>query len=74
MISKHDKQLIKTSRKYNISPSTMKCEAFALFDQGYSLEEVRYLLRRYRDPYYPNRFVNTLRKYHEFWEEAQSNK
>jgi len=53
------------------SPGGLKCLAFTLFDQKYSPKEVRYLLRDFRDPEYPQSFANTIRKYHFLWTKAQ---
>jgi hypothetical protein len=66
-----DKDIIETTRKYNLDPNSMKCEAFALFDQGYSTKEVRFLLRKYRDPYYPQSFSSTIRRYYLAWKAMQ---
>lgn len=65
-----EKQVIETARKYDLDPGSMKCQAFALFDQGYSPREVRYLLRRFRDPEHPQSFSNTIRKYYFLWQSA----
>ena len=66
-----DKKIIETARKYNLNLDSMKCEAFALFDQGYAQKEVRYLLRSYRDPRSPEIFSNTIRKYYSLWYRIQ---
>jgi len=66
-----DKQLVAVARKYNLDLGGLKCRAFALFDQGYSPKEVRYLLRNFRDPQYPQSFSNTIRKYYFLWRKAQ---
>jgi len=67
----NDKQLIDTARKYNLDPNSMKSEAFALFDHGYSLKEVRFLLRRHKNPADPSSYSSTLRRYRILWESAQ---
>jgi len=66
-----DKQLVAVARKYNLDPGGLKCRTFALFDQGYSPKEVRYLLRDLRDPEYPQSFSNTTRKYYFLWRKDQ---
>jgi hypothetical protein len=66
-----DKQLVVVARRYNLDPGSLKCQAFALFDQGYSPKEARYLLRSFRDPEYPQSFSNTIRKYYFLWRKAQ---
>ena len=72
MITERQKKHIETSRKYGIRPGSLKCEAYSLFDAGYSLREARYLLRHYRNPRFPKRFASTLRKYYILWKEAQA--
>jgi len=67
----NDKQLIETGRKYNLDPNSMKSEAFALFDHGYSLNEVRFLLRRHMSPDNQSSYSSTLRRYRKLWESAQ---
>ncbi|MFW6105077.1 MAG: hypothetical protein ACOC7P_00685 [Chloroflexota bacterium] len=67
----NDKQLIETARKYNLDPSSVKSEAFALFDQGYSLKEVRFLLRGHKNPANPLSYSSTLRRYRKLWESVQ---
>ena len=66
-----DKKIIETARKYNLNLDSMKCKAFALFDQGYAPKEVRYLLRSYRDPHHPETFSNTIRRYYSLWHRMQ---
>ena len=66
-----DELLIATARKYGLAPDGLKCQAFALFDQGYSRSEVRFLLRSLRSPQRPRSFSNTIRKYHFLWQKAQ---
>ncbi len=66
-----DKQLVVVARKCNLHPGSLKCLAFALFDEGYSLKEARYLLRSFRDPEYPESFSNTIKKYYFLWRKAQ---
>ena len=67
----NDKELIETARRYNLDPDSMKGEAFALFDHGYSLREVRFLLRKHKNPANPSSYSSTLRKYRILWESAQ---
>ena len=66
-----DKKIIETARKYNLTPNSKKCEAFALFSQGYAPKEVRYLLRSYRDPHNPETFSNIIRMYYSLWHRIQ---
>jgi len=66
-----DKELIDTAREYNIGPDSMKSEAFALFEHGYSLKEVRFLLRRHKNPANPLGYSSTLRSYRNLWESVQ---
>ena len=66
-----DKEIINTARKYNIDPNSMKSEAFALFERGYSLKETRFLLRKHKNPANPSSYSSTLRKYRKLWESAQ---
>ena len=70
----NDKQIIETARKYNLDPNSMKSEAFSLFDCGYSLKEIRFLLRRYKKPFAPSSYSNTLRRYRKLWESTQEQK
>lgn len=62
-----DKQLIATARKYGLDLNGLKCKVFALFDLGYSPKEVRYILRRYRNPDSPITLSNTVRRYFHQW-------
>ena len=71
MIRKRDLDHIETARKYGLQPGKMKCEAYALFDNGYSAMEVRHILRRYQHPRFKKRFANTIKKYHQLWKKAQ---
>ena len=71
MVKKEDREHIETARKYNLRPGTMKCEAFVLFDQLYSVTEVKYLLRHYRKPSTPRSFDNNIKKYYFLWNKAQ---
>ena len=66
-----DKELIETARRHNLGPNSMKGEAFALFDRGYSLKEVRFLLRRRRNSANPSVFSATLRRYRKLGESAE---
>ncbi len=66
-----ERAIIETARKYGVNPGSMKCHAFALFDQGFNREEVRYLLRSYRKPEDPGAFSGTLRTYHKLWGQMQ---
>jgi hypothetical protein len=63
----NDLDLIETSRKYGVSPGSMKCQVFALFERGYSRSDIRYLLRNYRDPRNPATFPATIRRYYTLW-------
>lgn len=76
MLNKEDKRVIQISRKYNLTPeNTIKCEAFALFDEGYSPKEVRFILRFLKDTYdKPKTFTDTIRRYYYDWKKAQSRK
>ena len=62
--------MIKTSRRYNLEPGSIKCTAFALFDGGYSRREVRFLLR---SDYKCRRDIpsGNIRKYQYLWESMQ---
>ena len=62
-----DSNLIETSRKYRLDPGSLKCKAFALFDQGYSTIEVGFLLRKYQDTRSPRSHRATVRKYRSLW-------
>ena len=66
-----DKEVINTVRKYNIAPDSMKSEAFALFERGYSLKETRFLLRKHKNPANPSSYSSTLRRYRKLWESVQ---
>jgi hypothetical protein len=66
-----DQSVIATARKYRLDPSGLKCLVFALFDRGHSRNEVRYLLRSFREREYPHVFSNTIRRYHSLWRELQ---
>lgn len=66
-----EKIRIKTARKYGLDPGGLKCEAFSLFDQGYSTQEVRYLRHQHKDPEYPYTLGNTIRRYRILWTHAQ---
>jgi len=67
----NNEQLIETARKYNLDPSSVKNEAFALFDHGYSLKEVRFLFRRHKNSANPLSYSSTLRRYRKLWESVQ---
>jgi hypothetical protein len=45
-MNKEDKKQTETARECGLNPGTLKCQAFALFDDGYSPIEVRFLLCR----------------------------
>ncbi len=56
--------------EYNI-----KCEVYALFDEGYSPKEVRFILSDLKTSYdNPKSFTDTVRRYHYDWKKAQGNK
>ncbi len=65
-----DSAQIKTARKYGLHPGTLKCEAFALFDEGYSPVEVRFLLRRHKLTLATS-FTGTIRRYYFTWKAWQ---
>ena len=71
MIDAEDRKHIETARKYGLRPGTMKCKAFILFDQGYSMTEVKYLLRQYRRPKSGKSLDNSIKKYKFLWKKAQ---
>ena len=62
----NNKEIIDTSRKYNLRPGSMKCKAFALFDKGNSGAEVKLLLRSQGNKNYKI-FTNTIDKYRYDW-------
>ena len=72
MVKNKEKEQIYIARKYGITPGTLKCEAFALFDAGTSLKEVRYLLRHFVNRLRnPRAFASTIRRYHLLWKSIQ---
>jgi hypothetical protein len=54
------------------NPGTLKCYAFALFDEEYSPIEVRFLLRRYAGTHDGKVLADTIRKYHHIWKLKQA--
>ena len=72
MINAEQKKHIAIGRKYGIIPGTLKCEVFALFDEGYALQEVKYLLRHHSKVGRGAVFSNTLRKYLALWKSAKA--
>jgi len=71
-MNKKDKIQIETARKYGLNPGTLKCYAFALFDEEYSPIEVRFLLRRYVGTHDGKVLADTIRKYHQIWKLKQT--
>ena len=71
-MNKEDKKQIETARKYGLNPGTLKCHAFALFDEGYSPLEVRFLLRRHANAHSRQVLANTERRYHQIWKLKQA--
>ncbi|BCV20954.1 hypothetical protein hamaS1_10230 [Moorella sp. Hama-1] len=67
-----DEQLLAVARKYNLISGSLKSKVFSLLEQGYTLREIRFLLRDYRDPQSPQTFSNSLRRYAATWKELQS--
>ena len=61
-----DKDIISTSRKYNLRPGSLKCEVYALFDRGYSGAEVKYLLKG-RSGSSSKIFTRTIDRYRYSW-------
>jgi len=72
-MNKGEDTQIGTGRKYGLTPGTLKCEAFTLFDQGYSPGEVRYLLRHYKLTHGIS-FASTIRRYFYTWGRRQATK
>jgi len=66
-----DGKVLRISHKYRLSPGSIKCQAFTLFEQGYPRSDVRYLLRRFRKPQNAKTFTDTIRRYHELWKSKQ---
>lgn len=65
-----DEMLLETAKRYGIVPGSLKSHAFALFDQGLSRAEVRYVLRRFRNPENPRALAETVRRYEMLWRRA----
>ena len=65
-----DEVLLQTAKRYGIVPGSLKSHAFALFDQGLSRAEVRYLLRRFRNPEKPRALAETIRRYEKLWRQV----
>ena len=70
-MNKEDRKQIETARKYGLNPGTLKCQAFALFDEEYSPKEVKYPLRRYAISKNPRTLTETVRKYYHIWSSKQ---
>jgi len=66
-----DMEVLDVSHKYNLSPCSMKAQAFTLFERGYSTRDVGYLLRRFRNGKSRLRFSSTIRRYHGLWKSKQ---
>ena len=65
-MAKHDlyeQDMINTATKYNIRPGTLKCEAYALFDELYPLKTIRYYLKKR----WGRNVTDTIRKYYHDW-------
>lgn len=73
MISKEDKEIIETARKYGLKPGTIKCDIFYLFDKGYSPIEVKFLLRDYITTKYAP-ILKSINRYYHTRKRAQRNK
>ena len=67
----HDMEVLDVSHKYNLSPGSMKAQAFTLFERGYSTRDVGYLLRRLRNGTTRHRFTSTVRRYYGLWRAKQ---
>ncbi len=67
-----DMEVLKVSHKYNLFPSSMKAQAFALFERGYSTRDAGFLLRRLRRGKSRNSFTSTIRRYYGLWKENQT--
>ncbi|MEW6046796.1 MAG: hypothetical protein AB1609_09995 [Bacillota bacterium] len=67
-----DELLLETAKRYGIAPGSLKSHAFALFDQGLSRAEVRYLLMRFRNPEKPRALAETIRRYELMWQERRA--
>ena len=70
LVDKDDKRAIKIGRKYGLRLGTMKFEIFRLFEQGYSPQEVRYILRYVivdrKDP-----LIRNISRYYYTWKSSQ---
>lgn len=67
-----DEQLLQVARKYNLIPGSLKNKVFLLLEQGRSLEEIRFLLRRCRNPDRPETFARTVWRYAFDWRNLQA--
>ncbi|MBE9515102.1 MAG: hypothetical protein IMY79_03070 [Chloroflexi bacterium] len=74
MISTEEKKDIEVARKYKLRLLTVKLVVFRLFDEGYSLAEVTFILRKFEAPGYHRTFSNTIRRYYSLWKKAQAPK
>ena len=68
-MSKKDKQIIETARKHRLAPGTFKCEAFLLFDQGFTRREVKFVLRQMKADASDRTLPNTISRYYS-WKQA----
>ena len=66
-----DMEVLEVSHKYNLSPGSIKAQAFTLFERGYSTRDVGYLLRRLRNGKGRLRFSSTIRRYYGLWRTKQ---
>ena len=67
-----DMEVLEVSHRYNLSPGSMKAQAFALFERGYSTKDVGYLLRRLRKEKSRLLFSSTIRRYYGLWKTKQA--
>lgn len=62
-----DTEMINASRRYGVRLGSLKCEAFCLFDKGFSVSEVRYLLGKENSTEGGQISGETVRRYRWSW-------
>ena len=62
-----DEDILAVSRRYGVSPGTLKCEVFRMLDAGLAKAEIRYLLRGRAVDGRKATLASTVRAYHRQW-------
>jgi len=72
-VDKDDIETIHIARKYRLTPGTVKCGIFMLFEQGFTPREVRFILRDLKIDSEDRAFSNTISRYYYTWKHDQNN-